>query len=313
MSDIQYFVFATISMSIPIVLTTLGGVFAERARITNIGMEGLMLISSFVSMAIAAHLNNPWIGMFFGIISSMLFALILALVIFKFNCNSIIAGIGVNLLASGITWLLLEYIYNEPGAYAPSGIDTLPKIRWEFLKTLPFIGDIIYNQSVVLVITVVLIIAGFIVMRYTQFGYWVRAVGQNEDATRAVGIDPIKIKIATLLISGFTAGIAGAFLSTSSMVVFAINMTAGRGFIALGSTIFGAGTVIGSVLAALLFGAAEAASVRLQTLTIPVQFVLMLPYVATIIALTISSVTKRLRTKQDNSYETFVPSITIQR
>lgn len=313
MSDIQYFVFATISMSIPIVLTTLGGVFAERARITNIGMEGLMLISSFVSMAIAAHLNNPWIGMFFGIISSMLFALILALVIFKFNCNSIIAGIGVNLLASGITWLLLEYIYNEPGAYAPSGIDTLPKIRWEFLKTLPFIGDIIYNQSVVLVITVVLIIAGFIVMRYTQFGYWVRAVGQNEDATRAVGIDPIKIKIATLLISGFTAGIAGAFLSTSSMVVFAINMTAGRGFIALGSTIFDAGTVIGSVLAALLFGAAEAASVRLQTLTIPVQFVLMLPYVATIIALTISSVTKRLRTKQDNSYETFVPSITIQR
>ena len=109
MSDIQYFVFATISMSIPIVLTTLGGVFAERARITNIGMEGLMLISSFVSMAIAAHLNNPWIGMFFGIISSMLFALILALVIFKFNCNSIIAGIGVNLLALEL-WLLLEYI-----------------------------------------------------------------------------------------------------------------------------------------------------------------------------------------------------------
>jgi simple sugar transport system permease protein len=305
---IELFLAASFSTATPLILTTIGGAFAEKSRTTNISMEGLMLISAFFAVVFSSLFNNAWIGLLGGVIMAVMAVCLFSFMVFKLGCNLFIGGIGFNLFASGLTLLLMNVWFNEPGAYAPRNMPILPKIDIGLLSGIPIIGPAVNNQSILFFIAVVSVFLAWLVMEKTKYGYWVRAVGENEDAASAVGIHSTKIRISTLLISGFMAGLGGAFLSISSLGVYAHNMTASRGFIAFAATIFGGGKIISSVFAAFVFGMAEAASIRLQRGDMPTQIVMMLPFVATILALTVFGLRKKLKGEEEN-LESYVPSI----
>ncbi len=293
MRELAQYLSVAFTASTPILVTAIGGAFAERARATNIAMEGMMLVSAFFALAVTAASGSAWLGLLGGVAAAEVLALILAVAVFTFGCDLFIAGIGLNLLASGLTLLLLGVLYDEPGTYSPLDAPSLPRVDLGPLADVPLLGTALQGQSVLFYLTIALVVLGHVVLRRTRLGVWIRAVGEHEEAATAAGISVVGVRTATLLISGFTAGIGGAFLSISALGVFAADMTSGRGFIALAATIFGGGTVLGTSLAAGLFGLAEAASIRFQQLAIPVELVLMLPYLVTILALTVYGLRRR--------------------
>ncbi len=308
MRDLELFLATALSTMTPILVTAIGGAFAEKSRTTNIGMEGMMLISAFFSMVIGFQAQSAWIGLLGGIACSLLVSFLFALMIFYLGCDKIIGGIGLNLFASGLTLLLMTVWFNEPGTYKPKGMPTLPVVDIPFLENIPVIGPALNGQSVLFFITIVLVFVLRYVMEKTKYGSWVRAVGENEAAAKAAGISALKVKISTLMISGFTAGIGGAFLSISTLGLYSHNMTSDRGFIALAATIFGNGRIGGTAIAAMIFGTAEGAAIRLQSENMPVQILSMLPYAATILALVVYGIRKKRRGEREN-LESYVPSV----
>ncbi|WP_072524172.1 ABC transporter permease [Clostridium sp. Marseille-P3244] len=308
MRELELFLATALGTMTPILATAIGGAYAEKSRTTNIGMEGMMLISAFFSMVIGFQAKSAWIGLLGGIGCSVLVAFIFALMVFRLDCDKIIGGIGLNLFASGLTLLLMTVWFNEPGTYKPKGMPTLPTVEIPLLEKIPIIGPALNGQSILFFITIVLVFIFRYVMEKTRYGYWVRAVGENEDAAIAAGIPAVKVRISTLLISGFTAGIGGAFLSISTLGLYSHNMTSDRGFIALAATIFGNGRIGGTAIAAMIFGTAEGAAIRLQSENMPIQILNMLPYVATIAALVIYGLRKKRKGEKED-LESYVPSI----
>ena len=305
---IELFLAASFTAATPLILTTIGGAFAEKSRTTNISMEGMMLISAFFAVVVSFLTGNAWFGLLGGVGAATLSALLFSFVVFKLGCHLIIGGIGFNLFAAGLNLLLMNVWFNEPGAFSPRPRITLPRVDIGNLSNIPIIGPALNNQSILFFVAIVLIILAHLVMEKTKYGYWVRAVGENIDAADAAGIPSTKIRISTLIISGFTAGIGGAFLSISAFGAYSHNMTSARGFVALAATIFGNGKIIPSVSAAFIFGIAEAATIRLQVGVVPTQVMMMLPYAATILALLVYGLRKKLRGEKEN-LESYVPSV----
>jgi ABC-type uncharacterized transport system permease subunit len=309
MDPLGTFVAAAATATTPILVTAIGGAFADRARATNIAMEGMMLVAAFFALAVTSAMGDAWVGLAAGVGMAVVLALGLAFVVYWLGCDLFIAGIGLNLLASGLTLLLLEVVYNEPGTYTAMGAPSLPKVRIRELSDLPIVGGLFGNQSIVFWIVVAIVVIAQIVMTRTRFGFWVRATGENEDAAAAAGISVLRVRVAALVISGACAGIGGAYLSIAALNVFATDMTAGRGFIALAAILAGGATILGTTFWAVLFGIAAAAAIRFQTLAIPKELVLMLPYVATIVALAIFGFRRWRTTRWSAADIGYVPPI----
>ncbi|CAN5402405.1 ABC transporter permease [soil metagenome] len=310
MSGLGDFLSLALASMIPILVTAIGGMFAERARATNIALDGTMLISSLGAIIVGAMTHNPWLGLLAGIVSGIAYAAVLAFAAFVLRCDLLIAGIAANLLATGITLLVVQNVLKSTGTYAPEGVKLIPRVSIGVLAKIPVIGPALDNQSALFYIVVVATVVGAIVLNRTRFGVHVKAVGESEEAAQAAGLKPILTRTVTLLISGGLAGIGGAYLSLSSVASFNSDLTGGLGFIAFAAVIFGRATPLGTILASVLFGLATAASIQLQgSGVIDPQLLHSLPYIATVLALALQSVRQHRLNRFDVTDTSFLPAI----
>jgi simple sugar transport system permease protein len=310
MNAIGDFLSLAIASTVPILVTALGGMFAERARATNIALDGTMLIAALGAIAVGASTHNPWLGLLAGVVAGILYAALLAFAVFALRCDLIIAGIAANLLATGLSLLLVQDLLHSTGTYAPQGVRLLPRIPLGPLADIPILGGALDRQSVVFYLVVVLVVVGTIVLNRTRFGIHVKAVGESDEAAAAAGLRPVLIRTVALLISGAGAGIGGTYLSLSSVASFNSDLTGGLGFIAFAAVIFARARPLATVLASVLFGVASAAAIQLEGIeTLNPVLVHSLPYVATIVALALQSWRERRRTRFDVSDTSFLPAI----
>ncbi len=269
---------STIRMATPLLIAGIGGMFSERSGIINIALEGKMLMGAFSAVAVSYYTGNPWLGIFGAILVGGLLGFLHALVSIKYSANQVVSGVAINLLAIGLTAFLLRTLFHVSGT-SPA-VTRLP--AWSGFGPIVYLGA-------------VLAILSHIILFYTPFGLRLIAAGEHPKALDTAGVNVFRTRYIGVIISGCLAGLAGAQLSIGTMTVFVEGMTAGRGFIALAALIFGKWTPLGTVGACLLFGFTDALGMRLAGVGvgIPSQFIQMIPFIITMVAL--ASVVGRAR------------------
>ncbi len=294
----------SLSLAAPIALGAFAGILSERSGINNIAIEGKFLVgacaasvAASTAMLVLGQEANPTIAVLIGIVAAAiagsLVSLLLAWLGIRWRVDQIIAGIVINIGALGITnFLYLRILSRNTQFNTPPTVESL---RIPVLSEFPVLGPILFSGSPYLYFTL-LVMVGFAYMLYrTRWGLRLRASGEMPSAAGTVGIDVVRIRYQAMLIAGLMAGIAGSSLSLASAGSFQMNMSAGRGWIALAAVIFGAWNPIYAFGAALVFGFADSAQALLSIMgvNVPPQFLNSLPYVITIVV--VAGVVGRVR------------------
>ncbi|MGN8553550.1 UNVERIFIED_CONTAM: ABC transporter permease [Microbacterium sp. SLM126] len=277
--------FGALSLSIPLIFGALGGVIGERVGVVNVAIEGQFLLGAFSAALLASMTGNPFVGLIGAMIGGVLVAFVLAAFSIKYLVDQVIVGVVLNVLVTGLTGFLYgallvpnEEFLNRPVRFT----------RWEIpvLGDIPIIGPVLFNQTFIVYLmyfTVGIVAWG---LYRTRWGLRLRAVGEHPQAADTVGIKVNTSRFWNVSLAGAIAGIGGAYFTLVSVGQFTKEMTAGLGFIALAAVIFGRWDPIRATLAALLFGFATNLQNLLTVLKTPIpsEFMLMLPYLVTIIA-----------------------------
>jgi simple sugar transport system permease protein len=279
------FLSSMIMLSTPTLIASLGIVFSERAGIVNIGTEGMMLMGALAGVIGSMLTGSVWLGALIAMLVAMLFAAIFAFFTVIVKADQTVIGTGMNILASGLTITVNRAVFGA--STSPPKIDVFGKAPIPLLSDIPVLGQVLFNQPFPVYIAFLLVPVAWFVMFRTNTGLKLRAVGENPRACDTVGINVVRTRFISILYSGLMAGFAGAFVSMGQMSFFTENMIAGGGFMALAAVVFGNYTPVGVMGAALVFGASNALKFLLQALNtgIPSQFLVMLPYIITILAL----------------------------
>ncbi len=276
---------AMVQRAVPLTLGALSGVLCERAGVVNIAIEGMMLSGAMVAALVASVSHNLWIGLLAAMLTGATLAFFHAVLSIKYKVDQIISGVVINIFSTGITSFISSkflQVYgelNNPGTFKAYPIPLLSKI--------PFLGDIFFDSNLFTYGAYVLLIVVHVGLFYTRWGLRVRAVGEHPRAADTLGINVFRTRYVNVVLGGLVAGFAGAYFTLGSVGRFDELMTAGRGFISLAAMIFGKWTPFGAFGASLIFGFAESLQGKLAILKVPIpsQFLLMAPYVATMIAL----------------------------
>ena len=279
---------SVLEQSTPLVLAALAAMITLRANILNVAVEGMMLVSAFSAIAVGSATGSALAGFSAGIFGAVGTSLVFSIITLRFGAGFIVAGLGINLLAAGGTLFALERWYNSPGGLRPLGFPEMWHVPEGSLSFIPLLGPALEGQSIIVLLTVLAVPACWMFLYRTPTGSYLRAAGEDEHAARSAGINVVRMKVLAVTVSGLFSGLAGAQLAMDKLHFFLPNMTAGRGFIGLAATLFGAGHPWATASAAVLFGFFGALGDRLQAFDIPAQFVLMLPYLVAILALTFS-------------------------
>lgn len=275
---------STLAMATPLALAALGGTFSERTGVVNIAMEGIMLVGAFFGVMIAVLTHSSLMGLLAGMAAGIITSLALAWPAIRLQSDQVIIGMAINVFAGGLTAFLLNTIYGYNGT--PTNTPFLPTITIPGLVKIPFIGQILGQQNLLVYVMLVLVVLAHWILFHTNIGLQMRAVGEHPEAAATVGVSVVKIRYLGVSIGGMLSGMAGVYLSLGLLNGFDVNMTNGRGYIALAAMIFGKWTPFGSLASSLLFGFAIALSISLQGYQVSSNLVGMLPYVLTIVALT---------------------------
>lgn len=273
----------TVAAATPIAFGALSGVMCERVAVINIGIEGMLLMGAFVG-AVVGTLSNPWVGMVAATLSGGLLGLGLAVLAIRYRVDQIIAGVVINIFALGFTsFVSSQVLVENPSGFNSPGV--LRRFAIPLLVDIPVIGPIFFNQSI-FVYALFLLVAGMTFGLFrTRWGLRSRAVGEHPRAADTLGVNVYRLRYLNVFLGGLIAGFGGAFFTVGSVGPFNENMTAGRGFIGLAAMIFGRWHPVGAISAALVFGFADSLQVKLAILDtgIPSEFLLMAPYLTTII------------------------------
>lgn len=279
---------AGVRMAVPLMYAGLGEMISEKSGVLNIGMEGVMLCGAFFSFAGAFYTGSLALGLLCGMLGGMLMSALHALLCVRGKQNQTVSGLAINMIALGLT----SYLYKLMCAgNAHMQIETLPVLPIPLLCDIPVIGQAFFQQDFLCYAVYILLALAFVFYRFTGAGLKMAAIGEKPMAADAAGVRVERCQWIACLVNGLLGGAGGAYLIVAQLGLFADNMTAGRGYIALAAVILGRYSPIGVFFASLLFGAANAAQIRLQALgvDIPMQALAMLPYVITLCALLLSA------------------------
>ncbi len=272
-------------LSVPLIFGAMAGVISERSGVINIAIEGQLLAGAFVSGVLASLFANNWVGLLFAPLAGALIALLLAVFAIKYGIDQVILGFVLNVLVIGLTNFLYKKLlipyqsdWNAAVAFVPIEIPLLSKI--------PVIGPIFFAQSIIVYLMYIVVTLIHITLFKSKWGLRTRAVGEHPTAAESVGINVNRLRFKNVILAGAIAGLGGAFFTLGAVGSFSKEMTAGKGFIALAALIFGRWSPMGAVAAALIFGFADNLQGLLTIIgtPIPSEFMLMAPYIATIIA-----------------------------
>ena len=279
------FISTDLRTATPILLTALGLILMERSGIVDIGAEGKMLIGALAGAAGSYYFGSAWAGLFLAMFSAGLVGLLFAYLVVTLKASQIVVGAAINIFGLGITSTFARIVFGLN--VAPPAIDTFKIIKIPVLSSIPLLGPSIFNQSVIVYLTLILVPLIYFFLYRTALGLKIRAVGEHPKAADTLGVNVFKIRYGTIIVGSMLAGAAGAFLSLALLSFFVEGMVAGRGFIALAAVIFGKWNPFGVLGASLLFGAGNAIQLKLAVLgtDIPYQIFLMIPYLLTVAAL----------------------------
>lgn len=279
------FGFSVLRLTTPILLAALASVISERAGVGNITMEGTMLISAFTGVVVSAYTGSAWLGFAAGIAAGAISGYLLAYIIFKLQVNDILAGIAINLLGSGGTVFFLFALTGVRGISTSLSSKVMPSVDIPFIKDIPVLGEIISGHNIVTYMSFVMVILVWFILFRTPLGLRIRSVGENPDAAKSVGVNVYRTKSIALTIAGVLSGMGGVYMSMGYVSWFAKDLTAGRGWIGIAAAAMSGQHPVGAAVASLFFGVADATANTLQTINLPSQLVLMIPYVVTLLAM----------------------------
>jgi ABC-type uncharacterized transport system permease subunit len=275
----------SIAAALPLIFGSLSGVLCERSGVINVAIEGQFLAGAFLGALAGSLAHSAWIGLAAAIVGGVLIAALLAVLAIKYLVDQVVLGVLLNLLALGVTSFLYSQLlqadsnrYNAP--------PLLPTWAIPGLSRIPVIGPALFDGTILLYLAIVLVPAVSFALFHTRWGLRTRAVGEHPMAADTVGIKVIAMRYRNVLIGGVLAGLGGAYFTIGDTGSFGKNMTVGTGFIALAALIFGRWSPVSAMLAALLFGFATQISYYLGAILspIPSEFLGMLPYAVTILA-----------------------------
>ncbi len=278
---------STLTQSTPLILAAMGGVFSETTGVTNIALEGIMLMGAFGGVMGSYFTGNPWYGLALGTFFGLAMAALHAWASIKYGADQIISGTALILLAQGITGFALVELFGQPGS--TDLVRSIPLVDLGSFKDVPFFGQIFGNLSPFVYMAFASVIFGWILIYKTKLGLRMRSVGNNPEAADTLGINVYNVRYFGVIMSGLFAALGGAYLSIGELGQFTTNMTNGRGFIALAAMIIGNWNPVGAMSASLLFGAATAFNNQLQSqsvlnLSTNTQYIFgMIPYIITLI------------------------------
>jgi ABC-type uncharacterized transport system permease subunit len=295
------FLFAIVLQTVPLLLAGLGGMFSQQANVLNIALDGMMLMGAFVAIAIGAKTGSTLVATLAAAASGAAIALIFGYVSLFLGADLVVVGIGIGTLTTGISVLLLSTLYHNEGSYSPRNFPQMWQIHLGPLSHVPILGPAFEGQSLLVLLAIVLVPVSSFILFKTRYGLRVRAVGEEEPAAVAAGLNPRRIKMSTVLISGVLCGVAGAQLAMATLGQFVSGMTAGRGFIALAAIFVGRAKPVGTMIGCLIFGLASAVANELQLKHFPSDLMLALPYVVTVLVLVARPAWKSLQRRRSRA------------
>jgi len=272
-------------LAVPLIYGSLAGLVCERSGVINIAIEGQLLGSAFVAGVVGSLLQNAWYGLLVAPFAGALISLLLAVFAIKYRIDQVILGFVINVLIIGLTSFAAQrFLREDSEKWNESPI--LQPINIPILSKLPIIGPMFFSQTIIIYLLYVIIVVTQIALFKSKWGLRMRSVGELPVAAESVGINVNKVRFRNVLIAGAIAGFGGAYFTVGSVGSFSREMTAGMGFIALAALIFGRWTPLGALSAALVFGFADQlrSVLSIAGTPIPSAFMMMVPYIATIIA-----------------------------
>ncbi len=277
---------SAVRLATPYLYASIGEAFAQTSGVFNLGVDGIMLVGAFIGFYVALNTGNLWLALLAAALAGLLMGLLMSFISVTLKAEQGISGIGLYMFGLGLSSLLFKKLVGT--------VQTIPgfsAVRVPVLGNIPVIGDIVFNQSLLVYGAFLLVPLAWWVLDKTTLGLKIKSVGQNPAAADTLGVSVNRIRYFSVCLGAVLAGIAGASLSLSLVNLFQENLTAGQGFIAVALVYFGGWRPLGILGGALLFSSINSLQLWMQVLNvnIPCDILLMMPYILTIAALAFAS------------------------
>lgn len=275
----------TLFLAVPLILGSLAGVLGERSGVINVAIEGQLLTGAFCGALFGSIAASAWVGLVAAAVGGGIIGAILAVLAIRYLVDQVVLGVVLNVFAMGVTGYLYDR-FMQPNTQAYNNPPTFPEIKIPLLGDIPVLGPVLFQNTIITYLAIVLVVVVSLALTKTRWGLRTRAVGEHPTAADTLGVRVRLVRYRNVIIGGLIAGIGGAALTVGSVGQFGKDMSNGRGFIALAALIFGRWSPTGALLGALLFGFADALTgfIAFPDSVVPSQFLTMLPYIATILA-----------------------------
>jgi len=289
-----------VRLATPYLYAAIGETFSQRSGVLNLGVEGQMLLGAFAAFYVVLTNGNLWLGVLAAMLVGAIMGLAMAFVTVNLHAQQGISGIGFYLFGLGMSDLLFQKLVGRIQT-----VQGFPRIHIPVLSDLPGVGEIFFQQNVLVYLALALVPLAWFVLHKTTLGLKIRSVGENPDAADSLGVSVARIRYFTVVLGGTLSGLAGASMSIALLNVFQQNMTSGLGFIAVALVYFGGWRPWGVLGGALLFSMINSLQLWIQVLGIPVpsDIAVMMPYVLTILVLVVSVSRVRAPSALTKSFE----------
>jgi len=284
------FGFAVLRVMTPLLYPAIGVAISGLAGSVNIALEGIMLCSACAGVLVSGFTQNLWLALAAGLAVGVGLAALLGFFHLRLKADIILAAIALNMMAVGLTIFVLFLATGDKGSSSSLPSMVFPLLHLPLIRRIPVLGEILSGQNVLVYGAFLAVFLYWLVVYKTPLGLRIRAVGQNPDAAQSVGINVNRTRMWALLLSGFFGALGGLYLAMGYVSWFAREMTAGRGWIAIAAASLGGNQPLGTFLSSLLFGVVNSLAIYLAPLAVPSEFIQMIPYVATALALTAYSI-----------------------
>lgn len=295
------FLFSIIRVSTPILFGSMSSMMSEHCGVSNIAIEGMMLISALTGVLASAFAGtNVFLGVVVAMATGVLLSLLLAFLIIKMKADALITGVAFNLTASGATVFFLYLACGDKGISTSMISGGTPNVDIPLIEKIPYVGTVLSGHNLLTYVAFLCVPVLALLLYKTAFGMHVRSAGENPEALESVGVNPVKVRYGAMVLSGIFAGLGGAYMSMAYVNYFVRDMVAGRGFIAIAAAALGKNKPLPTMFACLLFGVsyAFANNPMTQNIGVPTELISAIPYVITIIALIIYSYRLMVRKKK---------------
>ncbi len=284
------FLAALIRVGAPLLIATLGEMFAERAGVLNLGIEGTMLIGAMTGFSAAYFTGELWLGILAAALVGMAFGALMGLLTVSLGLSQHVSGLGLTLLGTGLAFFCYRLVFGQPSQ--PPSVAPFETVALPLLSEIPYFGPALFDQFALVYLGFLLVPLSAFVLYRSNWGLALRTVGENPHAAVSAGVNVTATRYQALIISGALMGVAGAYLSLAQFNAFTFGVISGRGWVCIALVVLGQWDPWRCAAAALLFGAVDALQLRLQSsgaVDLPYQMFLMLPFVVTIVAMALFS------------------------